>query len=423
MKSFRNWWYYHKWYVLLGILLLAFLVRWIGGALGLFEKKPDLQIAYTGAPLPRGTVEAIQKTFASVAGDYNKDGEVLVRLNLYSSVSSPSKDDEYYYQYASEIEMIGDITDCESYLFLMEDPLDTQKRFQILACADGSEPAADDFSVEDKCFTWNSCPVLSAIDTGTYTDAALGESVSGSNQDRIGGLFVGRRFFHDEKTVRNLPECEALWNRLALSAGLDVTASAADEKNTVSDASDVPVSSPDSSAGQPGQEKTSGSVVGTAAVGPFTVPESFDGFTLLDNKDILSASGLYYATWTSGSPIPYQNNDGENVDLYDAQLYFLSQEREDPAKPPSDRDRWLSAARSGYLNVQEKEVTITGQDYTILLYECNPGTSPFHHGVSAFSAKENFAFCAELTCREGFTQDLETVLTDFLENLSFRKTE
>lgn len=52
-------------------------------------------------------------------------------------------------------------------------------------------------------------------------------------------------------------------------------------------------------------------------------------FTLLDNKDVLSADGLYYATWVIGNSIPYENSDGDTVDLYDAQLYLLASEAKD----------------------------------------------------------------------------------------------
>ena len=44
---------------------------------------------------------------------------------------------------------------------------------------------------------------------------------------------------------------------------------------------------------------------GTAPVGKTLVaPAPPEGFTLLDNKDILAANGLYYASWVNGEPQP-----------------------------------------------------------------------------------------------------------------------
>lgn len=47
---------------------------------------------------------------------------------------------------------------------------------------------------------------------------------------------------------------------------------------------------------------------------------------MLDNKDILAANGLYYASWVNGEPQPYENSEGKTVDLYDAQLTLVVQE-------------------------------------------------------------------------------------------------
>ena len=57
---------------------------------------------------------------------------------------------------------------------------------------------------------------------------------------------------------------------------------------------------------------------GTAPVGKTLVaPAPPEDFTLLDNKDILAANGLYYASWVNGEPQPYENSEGKTVDLYE----------------------------------------------------------------------------------------------------------
>ena len=75
---------------------------------------------------------------------------------------------------------------------------------------------------------------------------------------------------------------------------------------------------------------------GTAPVGSTLVaPAPQDDFVLLDNKDILAANGLYYASWVSGEPQPYENSDGKTVDLYDAQLTLVVQENKTEEKAAS----------------------------------------------------------------------------------------
>lgn len=212
----KNWWYYHKWYVICGIVLCLISFYLIGNAFGLFKKSPDLQIAYVGeASLPEDTVSAIEKFFSDFAGDYSQDGEILVQINQYVSGSSEDKSAEAAgYRQAAEIGLIADINDCESYFFLMDNPEKLQRQYQILAMPDGSCPDSADISAENKSIPWSSFKLLSEIDLGSYTTTLLGQKTSGSNQDILSSLYLGRRCFYDEKETNYAKECAALWDTL-----------------------------------------------------------------------------------------------------------------------------------------------------------------------------------------------------------------
>lgn len=47
------------------------------------------------------------------------------------------------------------------------------------------------------------------------------------------------------------------------------------------------------------------------------------GLTLLANNSVLAGEDTYYAAWTAGELVQYTNADGDEVDLYPAQLYLL----------------------------------------------------------------------------------------------------
>lgn len=212
----KNWWYYHKWYVICGILLCLISLRLISNAFGWFKNVPDLQIAYIGeASLPEDTVSAIEKAFSSLAGDYNHDGKVLVQVNQYVSGSLTDNSAEAAeYRQAAELRLIADINDCESYFFLLENPEEFQKQYQILAMADGTCPEAADFSVSDKVFLWNTSKTLSEMNLGNYQTTLLGQETTGSNQELASPLYLGRRCFYDSRKTENPEECAALWNNL-----------------------------------------------------------------------------------------------------------------------------------------------------------------------------------------------------------------
>lgn len=211
----KNWWYYYKWYVICGILLLGTIGYLIGNALGLWQKSPDIQIAYIGeVPLPSDTTKALEQAFASIAGDFNNDGEVIVQVHPYISGSQNTDAEAAYYAYASELTLIGDISDCESYFFLMDNPDDFQRTYHLLADSKGDCPGETDYTTEDKVIGWKDCSLLSHMDLGNYSAVLSGEEVSGSNQELLSGLFIGRRCFYTDQTTDYVNDCCHLWNLL-----------------------------------------------------------------------------------------------------------------------------------------------------------------------------------------------------------------
>ncbi len=189
----KNWWYYHKWYVICAVILLLAGIDILGNTFGWFKDTPDVQIAYIGdTPLPEDTAASIEDTFASLADDYNHDGKVLVKINQFvsSATAAPAENGFFAaaespaYQQAAEIALIGDIEDCVSYFFLMEDPGYVQREYQVLAMPDGSCPDEYDFSIEDKVISWDF------------------------------GLYLGRRCFYNKKQTPYADECSRIWNIL-----------------------------------------------------------------------------------------------------------------------------------------------------------------------------------------------------------------
>ena len=87
-----------------------------------------------------------------------------------------------------------------------------------------------------------------------------------------------------------------------------------------------------------------------------------EGFTLLDNKDILAANGLYYASWVNGDAQPYENSEGKTVDLYDAQLTLVVQENKTEEKAASAVSGWQELAQQNYDISDTQTLTAAGQD-------------------------------------------------------------
>ncbi len=161
------------------------------------------------------------------------------------------------------------------------------------------------------------------------------------------------------------------------------------------------------------------------ATGPLTiggilkVNNTDDRLILSDNKDVLSSDGLYYASWVLGDARPYENSDGDTIDLYDAQLYLLLEEFVSSEKALSNLGTWIDREKTTYDILSEEEVTCNGQAYTLFIYKCTHEDNPYDHGVSAFGVHDKSAVCIELTCTEDFAEDPKAILTEFLENCTY----
>lgn len=141
--------------------------------------------------------------------------------------------------------------------------------------------------------------------------------------------------------------------------------------------------------------------------------------TLRENLETLAADGLYYNTWTDGEAVPYENADGDTVDLYDAQLYLLVCESETEDAAEKNYEKWLASAKENSSVLSQEEILCGEQSYTFLSYSFDGDDSPYARGVSAFAACGKDAVCAEFTCVEDYEKDLKAILTDFLSGCHY----
>ena len=215
----RNWWHYHKWHVAIGLVLALAAGNILYHVLGVGQVRPDYQIAYVGAdPLPDGTAAALETALAELGRDCNGDGRVVVRLNQYVSGANAQDGDSLYYATAASTLLMADLTACDSYFFLLDDPDAFQENHQILRRLDGSLPADSDRDYASCYLPWTDCPALTGLDLGTYSEDLLGQEVSGNSQELLSGLYLARRGFWTENTADYADDCDALWAELTKGA-------------------------------------------------------------------------------------------------------------------------------------------------------------------------------------------------------------
>lgn len=140
---------------------------------------------------------------------------------------------------------------------------------------------------------------------------------------------------------------------------------------------------------------------------------------LLDNNTALTASDLYYAAWAVGEPEAYTNANGEEIDLYEAQLDVLVYGCGDAEHAQAAVEDWKARQDQVYTSVSRREETHNGQSYTAASYACGSETNPYSRGVSAFGVCGKYAVSMELNCRDVFIGDETEILSGFLDGCHY----
>lgn len=147
--------------------------------------------------------------------------------------------------------------------------------------------------------------------------------------------------------------------------------------------------------------------------------EPGSGFSLLDNYSVLTGEDIYYATWVAGEPTDYINEDGEDVKVYDAQLYLLAAGCADDTHAQQNQEDWIARQQETYTVTKAWSETHNGQEYTLLAYKCGSKTNPYDRGVSAFTVYGTYAISAELACQKDFTGQEQEILLRFLDGCHY----
>lgn len=154
-------------------------------------------------------------------------------------------------------------------------------------------------------------------------------------------------------------------------------------------------------------------------VGGIVGVDTPEGMDPRENNDALAASGMYYATWSVGESEPYTNAEGDEAQIYDAQIYLLLGGYKSAEEAENTLSQWKSMAELNYAIGETSTQTHNGQEFTVITYTFESEENPYARGASAFGVYRNYAVSVELTCREGFQEDAAQLLGGFLDSCHY----
>lgn len=154
-------------------------------------------------------------------------------------------------------------------------------------------------------------------------------------------------------------------------------------------------------------------------VGGIVGVDTPDSMAAQENNEALAANGMYYATWSVGEGVPYTNADGEEAQLYDAQVYLLLGGYKSADLAEDALTQWQEMARLQYVIDETNTRTYNGQEFTVITYTFDSEDNPYARGASAFGVYRNYAISVEFTCQQDFDGDAAQLLALFLDNCHY----
>lgn len=224
-EKWKNRWDYHKWHLLIAAVVLFLVLDLVSDILADYRNQPDYSIAYVGSSyLPEDTVAQLTAALALWGEDLNGRGGTQVALHQYliyppetaDAPAAPANDPALYY---AQVQLAADIENCDSFFFLMEDPERFQNDYQLLVRPDGSAPDAGAGGSGPLYYAWSDCPELKELPLGEFRVETMSSVYTGSSQEVLSSLYIGRRGFWQEKTCSHPEGCEALWSELTQGTG------------------------------------------------------------------------------------------------------------------------------------------------------------------------------------------------------------
>ncbi len=218
----RNWWEYHKWWLLLALVFVVgagFLIHDI-----FFRPVPDYEVGFVSKIQPPTEVlEALQAQLEAQGEDVNGDGRVLVELDVYSVGFDPLSMTDADATSAAITRLTVDLSSGQVYLLLLDDPEGFQARMGALCYLDGSIPPDDAEKHDaanwtDMVYRWEDCPVLAGMDLGTYQPFLGVEGPDTDGQSAMAGIYVARRALWTEEQAAGFTADEDLWQKLTAGA-------------------------------------------------------------------------------------------------------------------------------------------------------------------------------------------------------------
>ena len=162
----ENFWFYYKWHVIIGVVILVIAVMTIKDVLT--RENPDYTIGVlTQDGLPVGMQDVLKEQLAVFFDDRNGDGRVSVTVQDYAIPLTEDGSGDPYSMMAGVTRLMGDLQTHTAVIFLTDEASMFSEQYGVFAKTDGTLAEAEVAVDADELGPlWSECPALAALELG-----------------------------------------------------------------------------------------------------------------------------------------------------------------------------------------------------------------------------------------------------------------
>lgn len=163
-KKWDNFWFYHKWHILIGLVVIFLLSLFVRDLF--FRVQPDYKIALvTQGTYPSDTQQKLQEAVEKYGKDLNGDGSVQIEiLNFVYPPKNSSDPSAAQLRMASTVKLQADVSNGDSMLFITDENSfqELQNTMSLFGDRDGHR--LEQGTMEQERVSLLKCRALAALD-------------------------------------------------------------------------------------------------------------------------------------------------------------------------------------------------------------------------------------------------------------------
>ncbi len=138
-------------------------------------------------------------------------------------------------------------------------------------------------------------------------------------------------------------------------------------------------------------------------------------FELLTSNGRLEGLTIQYATWVCGAETVLEDDKS----VFEGQIYLMTESCGTAVAAAATLEQWHSQFGTGLQITRREQITVGGQEYELLHYDCTDPQLHFSRGAAVLWQRGDLVLVADLAAAASLDLDLTATMEHFLSGIHY----